>query len=189
MVLWIPLAIGALTAAAVYGDKRGGEKQNKMARRQAELSRKQARDVERAAEADANRLRMQGRRLNAEQRAAFAGHRVDITDTSGSVGDVQRSTRASIDADITRILVNAGREAWGLRQMANAQSDAGAAAREAGRDSAMGRIANTLIGVAAAPKPQGSSLQPDPPAAGTSSGGGYGSKYGGGSYWSSGTKR
>lgn len=187
MVFWVPLAIGALTAAAVYGDKRGGEKQNKMARRQAELSRKQARDVERAAEADANRLRMQGRRLNAEQRAAFAGQRVDITDVSGSVGDVQRSTRASIDADITRILVNAGREAWGLRQMANAQSDAGAAAREAGRYSAMGRIANTLIGVAAAPK-SGSSLQPDAPA-GTTSGGGYGAKYGGGSYWSQGTKR
>lgn len=84
------------------------------------------------------------RKLVGAQRAGFAAQGVSLSDEDGSAVQVEEDTFTSQNADLDRIRVNAGREAWGFRMQAKNYRMGGDAASAQRNAEATGTILSSL---------------------------------------------
>lgn len=96
-------------------------------------------------EAEAQRVGLEGRKLQGEQRASLAGQGVDVG--SGTAADIQLETMAMSARDMRQVRLNAMEEARGIRVQA---SSARAASRMGARTATNQAVGTLLTGGAQA---------------------------------------
>lgn len=134
------LITAGATAYGAYAQNEAGRQQQKIANRNADLLDASATDAIQLGEEQARQVKRQARSLRGRQRAALAGSGVDVN--TGTALDLQEETTMLGEIDAATMRKNAFREAWGIRMQASNQREAGAFAKRAGRNQAIG----TLIG-------------------------------------------
>lgn len=127
-----------------YGQYQAGKTNQKIANRNADISRRQAADARfRGGEAE-GRQRLATAMKIGEQRAQMSAAGIDVG--AGSALDVLGDTAAFGEQDALTIRANAEREAWGYGQQAVNEEFSGKVARQKGTQGAM----SSLIGGAGA---------------------------------------
>lgn len=128
----------ATAAYTGYAQNEAGKAQKDIANRNASLMEAAADDAIERGNEEALAVRRRTRGIVGKQRAAFAGQGIDIS--TGTAMDLQEETSALGELDEATVRKNAFREAWGLRGQASNDRQAGAYARRAGTNQAIGTV-------------------------------------------------
>jgi hypothetical protein len=134
----------ALGTLAGIGQFTSGLRRSRGLQRQANLTRRTAREVKRAGERRVQQRQGDVRREVASQRTAFAGQGVDLQG-GGVVQQLRQSAEAVSDADIIRIRTQAAREARAQKLRAKTIDEQADLARKAAGYNAFGTIAGTFL--------------------------------------------
>lgn len=145
MAAIVGIGIGLIGGAmSAQGSKQAGKAAKRMAGFNASVAEQQADDaLARGREAE-DQLKSGVRKLVGSQRAGFAAQGVSLADEDGSAVQVEEDTFTSQNADLERIRVNAGREAWGFRMQASNYRMGGAATATQRNAEATGTILGSL---------------------------------------------
>lgn len=147
------IALGVAAAASLAGGaikakaaRDAGQAQGAILDENAVLAEQAAGDAVNRGALAAGRIRLEGGRLQAKQRAQYASSGVDVQ--AGSAVDVVADTSAlsGLDAEIAQN--NAMREAWGLRKQAGQFRKQAKLARDSGDSSAVASILGGIGGAA-----------------------------------------
>lgn len=145
MAATIGIGIGLIGGGvSAQGSAKAGKAAKRIGNFNAGVADQQADDaLARGREAE-DQLKSGVRKLIGSQRAGFAAQGVSLADEEGSAVQVEEDTFTSQNADLERIRVNAGREAWGFRMQAQNYRMGGKAALEQRNAEATGTILTSL---------------------------------------------
>ena len=106
----------ATAAYTAYAQNKASQAQKRIANRNADLMEQQAEDARKQGEEEAAAIRRRVRRLQGQQKAAFATQGLETG--SGTAADLIEETAALGAEDQLRIRNNAAMSAWGFRTQA-----------------------------------------------------------------------
>ena len=134
---------GAGAGFNASANRQAGKAQSALANYNASVADMQSADAIERGNIEANKQRVNTRRMIGSQRAAMAAQGIDINDADSSAVDVQADTAYLGELDALTIKANAAREAWGYRVQAQDYRTRGAIAEAEGKNKAIGTLLTT----------------------------------------------